>query len=1447
VCPVGRYCPAGSLQPLLCPNGTYGGSVGLGTSSCSGPCPGGYTCGDGTVNSTSSPCPPGRYSGDGEGKPSCTGDCAPGFYCPGASTSPTQVRCPAGTVADGGPYGSAACGGPCPAGFLCPLAALKPVPCPPGRLCNAPGLASVDDASACPAGQYCPGQTVSAIPCPPSFYCAVNTSQPTLCGPGVYCAGGATGPSGTGPCAAGSDPGASGQSTPTCSRACPAGRYCSGGGAGSLPCGEGSYCPEGSVSPLPCPPGTFGNTTEVSACPWSAEPGYWTPAGSTNGTVRPCRAGVYSDGGAGSETCKGPCARGHYCPALSTSPTMVPCPPGSFAAVEGAQSLADCQPVEAGRFSGAGAAVSSPCPPGTFSPAPGVGVNASCAGLCEPGFFCPPGSTSPRQVPCPPGVHGPAPGNVNSTCLGPCPRGKWCGGATVEAQPCDPGFMCPGGDTAPTGIGPCPAGSVCPQNTRGGGPLALPCPLGAFCPQGSERPRPCPAGSVGNITSASTELCGGPAPRGYYAVEGSTEPLMCPAGTYGERDGLGTPQCSGPCFLGYSCPPGSLKGDAVPCPPGRFGGSRGLSDPLCSGPCAAGAYCGAASSSAVVALAPPGYYAAEGASEPSPCPRGRFGATSGLSTPGCSGPCDGGTLGLSPASAISTCGGACPRGHFCPPGSTEPTPCAAGTASAEPGLASSCPTCALGFVALDAGSVSCVHCPRGSVAPSPTSCVRCPLHTVGNFSHCNACAPGHWCDGTDVYKCYDTAPHCLGRACEDGYTGPLCGVCERGFYRADAGGTCRPCSDHVWQIFVGMTGVLGLLAFGFVLLYARSRAFWSAYLSTDDVKLVGSLFGHHVQRLVLLNRLALAFPPDFQTAMAWFATMMFGGLEIAGPECVVSAWSFTTFWLLVVFLVAFALVVAVFAEFPGVCARRRREGVDCGPGCVPQLGDAISENPITALVRVLGFGVLLQVCIQALRWRDLGGLRVQFDDPTRSYTEPQYQVVLGVSGFVLLVMGAVQLVQGRKLCRRAGGGGVGGNAAAAAAAVGKPAKGRPTQPESALYTYSVSNSLAALAVAARVVSPVLSSVYLLALDLLTLCAVVSIYGDLMWSSCGCCGRGAALQAKFTRGRETSSWRSRWLMLAVGLVSILTQSASVVCDGGACEARGAANGFGSAVLIVANLGVLLVLVWLLVRLGREAAGGGGGSAAAAPKGYVKGAAASGGIGMLQQQQQRRVVTSTPVPTVPPGSADGPAPFVVDNPLRRGGGGPEGGQGGGGAAPRPLLPLGGISLGPVSAALPPAVAAAHHQTDNLTAAALVARRDAVRRLRERKLHLEEVLRETSARLESDERLLDRARRLMEESKGAGEEGAVHAVDFIAAQKRNQALRGEYSEMLGRSALAGEELRTAERVLKALEARAEEEGEVRRVGGAGAGGEAAVSAVLAEQERERRAAQAQTDARG
>lgn len=77
----------------------------------------------------------------------------------------------------------------------------------------------------------------------------------------------------------------------------------------------------------------------------------------------------------------------------------------------------------------------------------------------------------------------------------------------------------------------------------------------------------------------------------------------------------------------------------IPCPAGRFGSTSGLTSPLCTGPCQAGYACAPGSTSPKEYICPPGTWAAAGSGVCSICNNGTYGNTSGLTTPSCSGSC----------------------------------------------------------------------------------------------------------------------------------------------------------------------------------------------------------------------------------------------------------------------------------------------------------------------------------------------------------------------------------------------------------------------------------------------------------------------------------------------------------------------------------------------------------------------------------------------------------------------------------------------------------------------------------------------------------------------------------------------------------------------------------------------------------------------------------------
>jgi hypothetical protein len=211
----------------------------------------------------------------------------------------------------------------------------------------------------------------------------------------------------------------------------------------------------------------------------------------------------------------------------------------------------------------------------------------------------------------------------------------------------------------------------------------------------------CPGGTAGNVLGAANASigCASTCTAGYACPPGSntSTALVCPAGTfslpgaavctncgaglYGASPGLTTVACSGPCNDGRYGVPGQIS-------------------PLCTGDCAPGSFCVAG----VVSQCAPGQYSLAGAAVCTNCSAGLYGASTGLTTAGCSGQCAAGRFGSVSGLSSSLCEGACSAGYRCPLGSVNATAV----------------ICGVGQYSL-AGSSSCTQCPSSTPFSSPGS------------------------------------------------------------------------------------------------------------------------------------------------------------------------------------------------------------------------------------------------------------------------------------------------------------------------------------------------------------------------------------------------------------------------------------------------------------------------------------------------------------------------------------------------------------------------------------------------------------------------------------------------------------------------------------------------------------------------------------------------------
>lgn len=213
------------------------------------------------------------------------------------------------------------------------------------------------------------------------------------------------------------------------------------------------YCPIATSTPYSCSPGTYNPsvnaTTDGSiasslaisvfpAC-LSCTAGNECPVAGMS-TVSPCSAGTYSP--AGSVYCL-PCKKGYYCDVGSMTDVSIlskPCPVGYYcAAGQSSGTVNQCQP---GTYCPLGSSAPLNCPIGTYNGATGSSSLNACLtctagsyctegrsgpdGLCQPGFYCPVGSSSPREVPCPAGQRAVNPGTTSAAACTACLAGSYC-------------------------------------------------------------------------------------------------------------------------------------------------------------------------------------------------------------------------------------------------------------------------------------------------------------------------------------------------------------------------------------------------------------------------------------------------------------------------------------------------------------------------------------------------------------------------------------------------------------------------------------------------------------------------------------------------------------------------------------------------------------------------------------------------------------------------------------------------------------------------------------------------------------------------------------------------------------------------------------------------------------------------------------------------------------
>lgn len=434
LCAPGTFCRAGVAY--ICPVGRYGSIFGSVSPICDGPCTPGFFCSEGNIEPRQHKCGNATFycpEGSGEPNPSFTG-----YYTAGGLTDITGGRMLASTaVVCNDTYGD---------DDLTYPAAARPEY--PSSMCaglgrNVDGSLNVSSvwlsihgtAGMVKAETDCRverspllGPTVTTFHRKRRCYGGMLGDEDTRtyqiqCEPGSFCWYGLRFE-----CIPGRYGNVSGLANEDCSGLCAPGHWCpwASVSATERECGGPDvYCPAGSGAPSPVDIGFYTDPTEPPTKKTRqimCEPGFYC----IDGIRYPCPSGQFgSSYGLATSRCTGECMPGFFCPTNSSSATQVQCgitrgpsvfcPPASSRpklAADGFYTIGGFDkrinyPQNTTRVAEIGCeegnycigGIKYQCPAGTYGELPFLKTR-TCSGLCEPGYFCPPGSGSRRQYRC---------------------------------------------------------------------------------------------------------------------------------------------------------------------------------------------------------------------------------------------------------------------------------------------------------------------------------------------------------------------------------------------------------------------------------------------------------------------------------------------------------------------------------------------------------------------------------------------------------------------------------------------------------------------------------------------------------------------------------------------------------------------------------------------------------------------------------------------------------------------------------------------------------------------------------------------------------------------------------------------------------------------------------------------------------------------------------------
>lgn len=554
-CPIGFWCPGGSLQNP-CPGNTSSPMNSTSISQCV--CNPGYkplinglpssacilcalneTCLSGLVN----PCRPfsqtlsmGAFS-----QANCT--CMPGyyslmpeapcqlcpanFYCPGnlaligcmgnGTSMPGQSAFTACSCNAGFTFNNNRCNG-CIQGSYCAGGFSPPMGCTPNA--NSPALASTATQCFCNAGYQ--GNYTLCSPCPIGAYAAfVNSSVCTLCLPGQYGKNIAVI-----------------SSTAACFL-CDAGTYSTELGAQLL------------IACKKCQAGTYSTTlgaSDSSTCILCKAGTYSTVIAALNSsTCLLCQAGKYSTtiGAPDPSSFCLACAAGFYSTTLGAAfpENCIECPKGTYTFTTSTTSVHNCLLCTFGKYASVPTSQCQSCPLGTYSLSQGLSSSVDACILCSPGTYqsllgltsciaCSPGSFTTAYgnndaslcINCIPSTYTET--FASTTCI-ECPLGTWGSaiGGTSLSLTC---ISCERGTYANTSMST--AMRISASNT------CIPCGTGTYgtvlAAINSNICILCMPGTYSMSLGASTSSTCIPCVSGSYSAFGSSICQYCAGGRY---------------------------------------------------------------------------------------------------------------------------------------------------------------------------------------------------------------------------------------------------------------------------------------------------------------------------------------------------------------------------------------------------------------------------------------------------------------------------------------------------------------------------------------------------------------------------------------------------------------------------------------------------------------------------------------------------------------------------------------------------------------------------------------------------------------------------------------------------------------------------------------------------------------------------------------------------